>query len=207
MKHKKVISILVILFLVIWNFSYFLGYLQKGFISFIVLQNSILCWLLLAAIASYQVFKFIVSKKKDLQRLLYASLILIICLLSYLNPRGLINWKKFEGKSLMIASREGVANCQTYFELKENYNMKYTSACLGGMNFIHGTYRLSNDTVYMQMEYNAPYMAKESYAILHKSNEASNSFTHLSLFKGIDNQRTIMLKIHEINMDELLNWW
>ncbi len=54
-------------------------------------------------------------------RIFTIGFIASILILTTLKPFGLINFDKFSGKDLLIAQREGAANCMTTFKLKENY--------------------------------------------------------------------------------------
>lgn len=67
--------------------------------------------------------------------------------LSFFYPGGLINYEKFESDSILIAQREGAANCMTTFKLKENNKFSERSVCFG-VSQITGDYELINDTIF-----------------------------------------------------------
>lgn len=72
-----------------------------------------------------------------------------ILILTALKPFGLVNFDKFSGKDLLIAQREGAANCMTTFKLKENNKFSERSVCFG-VSEISGDYVIINDTIYFK---------------------------------------------------------
>lgn len=70
---------------------------------------------------------------------------LVILLVGY-RPFGMINFERFESKDLLIAQREGVANCMTTFQLKENKRFRERSVCFG-VTTKEGQYSIHNDTI------------------------------------------------------------
>lgn len=69
--------------------------------------------------------------------------------LAFFKPAGLIDFWKFEGNDILIAKREGAANCMTTFKLKENNKFTEKSVCFG-MTEIKGDYKLKNDTIFFE---------------------------------------------------------
>ena len=203
MKYQKAIVLLIILFTFGWTFNYFLAYLHQDSIEFMALLSLLIIWVLLLVVALYQIIKFLISKQKDTQRLFYAALILMICFVSYMQPSGLISWEKYEEDAHLVAVRGGMLNCETLIELKSNQKVKYTSLCFD-RDFIFGTYKVSNDTIFMSLERSAPYMDKDSYAVLKKWNDSLESFSHLHLYENYDNNRSLTFVIKEIDMDRLM---
>lgn len=82
-------------------------------------------------------------------RIFTIGFIASILILTTLKPFGLINFDKFSGKDLLIAQREGAANCMTTFKLKENYKFTEWSVCFG-VTEISGDYVIINDTIYFK---------------------------------------------------------
>ena len=68
---------------------------------------------------------------------------------SFIFPHGLINYGIFESESLLIAQREGAANCMTTLKLKVNNTFVETNVCFG-VTETTGKYRLSGDTIYFE---------------------------------------------------------
>ena len=66
--------------------------------------------------------------------------------LSAYEPRGIINFEKYEGKDMLIAYREGTASCYTVIRLKTNEKYYIKSACFGIDKF-NSTYTVHGDTV------------------------------------------------------------
>jgi len=61
-------------------------------------------------------------------------------------PFGIINFRQFESKDLLIAEREGAANCMITFKLKEDKTFRERSVCFG-VTKKEGQYSIHNDTV------------------------------------------------------------
>ncbi len=69
--------------------------------------------------------------------------------LASFKPNGFINFEKFEGSDILIAQREGAANCTTTFKLKENNKFTEQSVCFGTTE-IKGDYKIQNDTIFFE---------------------------------------------------------
>ncbi|MCZ8217659.1 MAG: hypothetical protein O9262_15550, partial [Cyclobacteriaceae bacterium] len=74
------------------------------------------------------------------------TLLVTVLTLTILNPNGLINFDKLEGKDLFIAQREGSANCMITFKLKDNNKFLERSVCFG-VTEVRGDYKLIGDTI------------------------------------------------------------
>ncbi|MFT5914011.1 MAG: hypothetical protein ACI81T_000498 [Bacteroidia bacterium] len=72
--------------------------------------------------------------------------LLIVLVLIYYKPYGLIDFEKFESKNLLVAEREGVANCFTTLKLKEDSTFIEKTTCFV-VNEIKGTYRQNGETI------------------------------------------------------------
>jgi len=203
LKRKKIISTLIVVFFGIWFFQYFLSYIQGAY-TIVVLLIGLCLWFILLGIAIYQLIKLAVEKIKNYQRLLFVSIILILGFLSYTEPMGMINWEKYEGQNILVAEREGTANCRTIIKLKENNKLKYISRCFG-VDFHLGTYELRKDTLYFELEKNVGYMDKYSYATLLKSKTDTTKYKRMILHKNFEDKRSLSFSIKEIKMNKLLN--
>jgi hypothetical protein len=89
------------------------------------------------------------EKFSDRQRLLIIAMLTIVLGLAFFKPAGFIDFEKFEGSDILIAQREGAANCMTTFKLKENNKFTEKSVCFG-MTEIKGAYKLKNDTIFFE---------------------------------------------------------
>ena len=80
-------------------------------------------------------------------RIVVMTILTILLVATFLKPFGLIDFEKFEGNDLLIAQREGAANCMTTLKLKENNEFKERSVCFG-VTEITGNYEFRNDTIF-----------------------------------------------------------
>ena len=92
----------------------------------------------------------------------------IVLSLTYWKPTGLINFDKLEGADLLIAEREGVANCTTRLRLKTNNKFNERSICFG-ISKISGNYFIKHDTIFFsdkKLERNKKYY---QFAVIEKT--------------------------------------
>lgn len=94
-----------------------------------------------------QIFFLIKEKFADKQRLLKVGFLTVVLVLTFYKPFGLIDFDKFEGGDLLIAEREGSANCWTTLKLKDDYTFRERIGCFG-VSEIKGTFKIANDTIY-----------------------------------------------------------
>jgi len=72
-----------------------------------------------------------------------------VLVLVYTKPDGIIDFESFSGKSLLVAVREGSANCFSTFKLKENHQFLERNVCFG-LTEVKGTYELKGDTIFFK---------------------------------------------------------
>ena len=203
LKRKKSISILILIFFGIWFFQYFLSYVPGAF-TIGVLLIGLSLWIVILGIALYQIIKLALEKSKYYQRLIYVAVIFILNFISLAKPMGLIDWEKYEGENLLIADREGTANCRTILKLKPKNKFKYISRCFG-VDFHMGTYKFANDTLHLQLKRDVDYMDESSFATLVKSENDSTKYIRLILHENYESKRKLSYLIREIEIEKLLN--
>ena len=201
MKRKKIISILILTFFGIWFFQYFLSYVPGAF-TIVVLLIGLGLWFIILGIALYQIVKLALESPKYYLRLVFAGVIIILNFLSLAEPMGLINWEKYESKNLLVADREGTANCRTILKIKADNKFKYISRCFG-VDFHFGTYKFKNDTLHFQLKRDLGYMDKSSYATLVKSEKDSTKYSRLILHENYESKRKLSYRIKEIEIEKL----
>lgn len=143
---RKALILLTIVFFVAMNTSYYWEQVVGAwafpitillFLSFIVLGFSFLYHLIKATTEHF--------KLKD-RKILLLVMICVLSLTLYA-PRGLIDFEQFEVNNVLIAQREGVANCMFTLKLKENGSFKDRSVCFG-VDITKGKYEIKNDTIW-----------------------------------------------------------
>ena len=118
-------------------------------LTFLVL---ILYFLTLAGLLIGQIYHSIREKFKDKLRLVLIGILTSTLVLAFFFPNGLINFNKFESESILIAQREGAANCMTTLKLKEDNKFIERNVCFG-ITETTGEYRISGDTIYFENVY------------------------------------------------------
>ena len=106
-----------------------------------------ICFLILVVAFLIQLFKSISEKFKSNSRTFLLVVLTLVIGLTLYKPFGLINFDKLEGRDLLVAQREGAANCMTTLKLKENGIFVERSVCFGIDKTI-GEYELKNDTIW-----------------------------------------------------------
>ena len=96
-----------------------------------------------------QLFLTIKGRFKERQRFFVIALLTTVLALTFFKPFGLIDFDRLEGTDILVAQREGAANCMTTFKLKENHKFTERIVCFG-VTHIKGNYKLINDTIYFE---------------------------------------------------------
>lgn len=156
---NKTLLIAAIIFFLVVNTSYFwrglfpLWELLAFFLLVIIYFALIVAVVLQVANASEEKFR---NKGRNVT---IAIVAVVIFLVGY-RPTGLINFQQFESKDILVAQREGGANCMTTFKLKKNKTFREETVCFGTMK-AEGQYSIENDTItFSDVEY---YKGKEFY--------------------------------------------
>lgn len=147
MKNKGLIISTLVFFLIV-NTNYFwegeLG--LYAFPAFILL---VIIFFVLVFMLFLQLISAIKEKFKNKKRLLTIGLLTVVLILTFLRPNGIVNFENLQGNDLLVAQREGVANCMTTFKLKENNRFSEINVCFG-VTKISGEYIIKNDTIFFE---------------------------------------------------------
>jgi hypothetical protein len=145
LKNKGLIIATIIFFLLVNTTYYWEGKLGLyAFPTFIVLAL-VFVGLIIALLR--QIYFSLREKFTDRQRLFLVGLLTIVLTLTAYKPFGLVDFDKLEGGDLLIAEREGAANCMTTLKLKDDLTFRERNVCFG-VGEIKGSYHLQNDTIY-----------------------------------------------------------
>ena len=118
-------------------------------------------------------YKYVSEEQKIRFRLINISLIVLISILTYFKPLGLIDFKIFEGENVLYAMREGVANCTTSIRLKEGNRFKKTSICFG-IDHYWGDYEIIEDTIKFHYDNISEENKRDDYAIMQIINDTAD---------------------------------
>ncbi|WP_423130153.1 hypothetical protein [Gaoshiqia sp. Z1-71] len=156
---QKGLFITTILFFLIINTTYFWEG-KLGFFAFPVLFLLVIVYLILVFLLLRQFFFAFREKFIEKQRLVIIGTLLGVLTVTLLKPNGLINFDKLQGKDLLVAEREGAANCMTTLKLKENNKFTERIVCFG-VTELKGNYELKGDTIFFK--YNGKFRHKNGY--------------------------------------------
>src|SRR5690606_32139893 len=96
-----------------------------------------------------QVYLLFRERSKNKQQLLSIGIIAIVLTSAFFFPRGIIDFEKFESDSILIAQREGVANCMTTLKLRKDSSFVEREVCFG-ITKTTGTYKVKGDTIFFE---------------------------------------------------------
>ena len=147
MKNKGILIATIIFFLLVNTTLLWEG--MMGMFAMVTFLIMIIFFLVLSVILIGQVLKATKEKFKERIRVYLIVFMAFVLTTSFLFPNGLINYGIFESESLLVAQREGAANCMTTLKLKENNTFIERNVCFG-VTETTGKYRLSGDTIYFE---------------------------------------------------------
>ena len=117
-----------------------------GILAFPALIFVAVVFLVLAIGCLVQIFKGFKEKFANRNRNWNIVIPLIGLILVAVKPNGIFNFDQIEGDDILLAHREGAANCMTTFKLKSNNKFKEQTACFGTQE-VSGYYKIKNDTI------------------------------------------------------------
>jgi hypothetical protein len=147
MKHKGLIIATIAFFLIV-NTTYFwegkLGLFAMP--AFLIL---VLVYFILGIALLRQLFFAFKEKFADKFRLMTLGILAAVLGLTFFFPFGIINFDRISGDDLLVAQREGAANCMTTLKLKDNKTFIEKNVCFG-VTEIKGNYKIVHDTIYFE---------------------------------------------------------
>ncbi|MDB5127176.1 hypothetical protein [Mucilaginibacter sp.] len=163
MFKSRLLLVTLSLFLLI-NTQYFWEGMLGGFAIPLTLVFAI-TFLVLVFQVFRQIYLSVRERFRDKQRIYRVGLVIVLLILVVLRPFGLIDYRVFESENVLVAEREGVANCMTTLMLKESGRFKMRSVCFG-VDEETGTYTINKDTV--KLKYSSLRSNEENiqYAVL-----------------------------------------
>jgi hypothetical protein len=145
LKNKGLLITTIIFFIIVNTTYYWEG--KFGLFAFPAFLVLVVVYLGLAISLVIIIFLAVKEKLVYKSRLLLIGLLTIVLALTFYKPFGLINFDKLEGDNLLIAEREGAANCMTTLKLKDDFTFRERTVCFG-ITEIKGNYHLQNDTIF-----------------------------------------------------------
>ena len=147
MKRKVLIITTIVFFLAINTTCFWEG--KLGLLAMPALLILILVYIGQAIVFLKELIFAIKERFVDRYRILTLGLLTAVLCLTFLFPFGIINFEKLSGNDLLVAQREGSANCMTTLKLKDNNTFTEKSICFG-VREIRGNYKIVHDTIYFE---------------------------------------------------------
>lgn len=121
-------------------------FFDLGLISFILYIIEIIIFIVVVILILIGLYKWMNNPIRSHIIALGISSVLLGLMIN--KPLGLIDDKMIYGENLLFAHEEGVASCTSSFEFKKNGKYLQKSICFGSNRNV-GSYRISNDTIYL----------------------------------------------------------
>ena len=137
----------IIFFLIVNTTYYWEG--KLGFFAFPAFLILVIIFFGLGVALIRQIYFLVKEKFTDKKLLINIGLLTLVLTLTFLKPFGLIDFDKLEGNNVLIAEREGSANCMTTLKLKDNFTFSERSVWFG-VTETKGNYHLQNDTIFFE---------------------------------------------------------
>jgi len=199
-KYKWITAVTLIFFLLTNTTYFWQGYLGPWAMHATVLLA--LLGLALMVIALKQFNEGIKEKFKNRQRLFLLTILTTVLILSVVYPRGIIDFDKLQGTDVLIATREGAANCTTILALKGNGKFYVENICFGVYK-ASGTYTMQNDTIKFKYTGDRDSLAVYSFAIIKpKALTDKTDLFDIYLFKNDGDSLPLGLDILKNNMEK-----
>lgn len=142
---NKILLITTIFFFILVNTGYYWMSFLGGW-SIILIFSLVIVFIVLAISLIVQLVNLFEEKSNVKQRMILVVIMILVLTLTILFPRGLFNFEKLEGEDLLIAGREGAANCMTTINFKSNNQFRERDVCFAIM-VKKGKYYFENDTI------------------------------------------------------------
>ena len=137
---------MVILFFLIVNTTYYWEG-ELGLFAIPALMLLVVIYVGLAISLILLIYRAVRERSVAKGRILAIGILTLVLTSTFFRPFGLVNYDKLEGNSILVAKREGVANCMTTLKLRDDHTFRERDVCFG-VTVVSGTYHLKNDTIY-----------------------------------------------------------
>jgi hypothetical protein len=178
---KNILILTTIIFFLLVNTTYYWE-AKLGLFALPVFLLLVLVYIGLGVALVRQIYFLIKDKFADKKRFFNIGLLITVLVLTFYKPLGIIDFDKLEGVDVLIAEREGAANCLTILKLKEDHTFRERASCFG-ISVIKGTYTVINDTIYFEnIQYGRNKNEFYEFAVI-KPSEFTNSKIVADLIK------------------------
>lgn len=147
MKVNKIL-VATILFFIYIN-TYFLFSKIVGLLAIPLFMFTGITFLTLGTLVLYQTYLAFKEKLSNKNRVIQTTICIVLLSTIRAFPFGVIPKSLFEGKDILIAQREGAANCMSSFKLKENKKFKEETVCFADTE-VKGEYEKKGDTLFFK---------------------------------------------------------
>lgn len=188
---NKILLILLLLFFVLINTQYFWEGYTGSALMFIVLLLVIIFFILVGCLL-YLLMRSLREKFSIRRRNITVGMLAVVLTLTIFFPKGFIDFERWEGRNVLVAEREGAANCSTTIKLKEDNKFSIKSICFG-IEKESGNYKVSADTIYFNYTHYTKSDKLYAFGVLKKDGNTITPHPVIELFtSGSDTLPTFL---------------
>ena len=180
MQSRGIVTAAIVFFLVVNLMQLWEGLL--GGFAFLMFLGLLVAWLGLLAVLGWQLMISSRERFSDRSRIIANCVIAAVLLATFLFPHGVVDFEQFRSKAVLVAYREGVANCGTTLKLREDKTFSYRVVCFG-VDESTGTYNLSADSI--KLNFDAQYSSPWTVGVVDREKKEGGK-RFLRLYNGSD---------------------
>ncbi|PKK37857.1 hypothetical protein BWI96_05195 [Siphonobacter sp. SORGH_AS_0500] len=143
---KRLLLFTILYFFIVHTSYFWSGRLNVFFLP--VFLSLVISYVVLVVNLFIQIYKSISERFHNKIRIQVIEIMFPLLFLTFIFPEGVIDFSKYEGVDVLVATYEGVANCTDTITLKDSGLTKSKSVCFGITEDI-GEYSFINDTIYI----------------------------------------------------------
>lgn len=136
------------LFFLLLQTSYFWEK-ELGIFAMFSFLGMALAFLFFCGMLCWEALLVVRERGKDRQRLRFIGILLVMLSLTVWDPNGLVDYAKFEARTVLTAHAEGAADCSNTLVLRSDHTFIERIVCFG-LSETRGTYFIKNDTLFFE---------------------------------------------------------
>lgn len=144
MKYKGQLILSAVFFLLVHTAYFWEPWLE--FTGMLLVFLLVIVFMTLAGLFLSHLVMLVKERFRNRQRVIVAAVLFVATGTALLRPTGIIDYDRLAGKDLLIAQREGAADCMTVLKLKENNTFIERNLCFG-ITEVKGSYLIKGDTI------------------------------------------------------------
>lgn len=143
---KRLLLFTLLYFSIVHTSHFWSGELSVFFLP--VFLFLVISYIVLIVSLFIQIYKSIKEQFYNRFRSQVIEIMFLLLFLTFIFPEGIIDFSKYEGADILVATYKGVANCIDTITVRDNGLAKSKNVCFG-ITEDEGQYSFINDTIYL----------------------------------------------------------